>query len=172
MSRAIYLEVGGSPRPKGSVSAFPIARKNGKMGAVVTHTAKSKVWEKVIRDHVQRVLGAELKTIVGAVSVELIFFLSRPKSVVRPYPSVPPDVDKLERAVLDAIKGLFEDDARVVDLESRKRYATDEFPEGVWIFVQEKVDSLEHEAILFRMIRDTRRAEFFPKNLHSEPEKI
>ena len=61
------------------------------------------------------------------VAVEIYFYLPRPKSTPKRvfYPIRKPDVDKLERAILDAltISGLIDDDARVVDLVAHKRFA-------------------------------------------------
>ena len=59
--------------------------------------------------------------------VSLGFAFLRPKSVSkkkRPYVTVKPDVDKLARAVLDAMTGVvFRDDAQVVKLEVEKQYS-------------------------------------------------
>jgi len=68
-----------------------------------------------------------------AIDVDLTFYLPRPKSVsvtARPLPTVKPDVDKLERAVLDAMtmSGVIADDAQITDTSTRKRYADDTRP--------------------------------------------
>lgn len=83
-------------------------------------------------------------TITGAVSVRIIFYINRPASVSekkRLYPSVQPDLDKLIRAVLDAIvaSGIIKDDALVVEIAAVKRYANDsvECSPGAWIVVSE-----------------------------------
>ena len=49
-------------------------------------------------------------------------------------PAATPDGDKLERAILDALKwgGAYEDDAQVTDMHWRKRYATPGSPDP-WI---------------------------------------
>lgn len=61
------------------------------------------------------------------VAVELLFVRPRPLSTPkrRTPPAVKkPDLDKLERAILDAITGIaFTDDSQVTDLHSRKRLA-------------------------------------------------
>jgi len=62
----------------------------------------------------------------GAVALNITFYMPRPKSCpkTRLYPEVRPDVDKLERCVLDALTGvLYADDGQVTDLQSRKRYS-------------------------------------------------
>lgn len=93
--------------------------------------------------------------------VELTFLLARPASVSvakRPLPSVKPDIDKLARAVLDAITSpptprtpsarrraakvphmigpCLADDSLVVDLVVSKRYAVRDDPPGVIVRVR------------------------------------
>ena len=114
------------------MSAFPIKRANGKYGAVVTHTKKSKDWEKIIR---AALVDAPNK-IEGPLDVFLRFYLKRPKSVKRPYPVVKPDPDKLERPVLDALKGVITDDGQIINLWTTKRYAKYEGNEGVSIDIR------------------------------------
>jgi Holliday junction resolvase RusA-like endonuclease len=60
----------------------------------------------------------------GAVSVVIEFLFVRGKTVTREFPSVKPDLDKLERAILDGLTDskVWGDDSQVVDLSSRKRY--------------------------------------------------
>jgi Holliday junction resolvase RusA-like endonuclease len=70
------------------------------------------------------------------VRVSATFVFKRPKSAPasRTRPTVPPDADKLCRAILDSLKGvLFNDDAQVVELEGTKIYGQ---PERVQISVQ------------------------------------
>ena len=63
-----------------------------------------------------------------AFGVELGFFLARPAYLPRRvlYPVKKRDVDKLLRAVLDALSGvLWRDDGQVIDVVVRKRFAVD-----------------------------------------------
>lgn len=68
----------------------------------------------------------------SACEVTLWFRLQAPKSRPRELPFVKPDIDKLARAVLDAltISRVIADDSRVTDLVARKRYADDTQPLG------------------------------------------
>lgn len=68
--------------------------------------------------------------LLGAVHVKITFFLPRPKTLTRDYPTVRPDADKLARAALDALtlSGIWADDAQVVDLYVKKRYAAHRGP--------------------------------------------
>lgn len=71
----------------------------------------------------------------GAVQVELTFVLIKPKTVKRIYPFVRPDLDKLCRAVLDALTGVaFKDDQQVTKLYAEKIYGD---KEGVFILLTE-----------------------------------
>jgi crossover junction endodeoxyribonuclease RusA len=86
----------------------------------------------------------------GPVSVTLTFFFPRPlghwgkKGLLPSAPRVPqvrPDLDKLVRAVLDALTGAaFHDDAQVWEIVARKRYA-DSDPPGLVLNVQQFVPS-------------------------------
>jgi Holliday junction resolvase RusA-like endonuclease len=76
----------------------------------------------------------EVKKIEGPVSMQLQFFMKKPRTVKRELPTVPPDLDKLIRAVLDALTGIaYEDDAQVVEIKASKTY--DEST-GVLILIQ------------------------------------
>lgn len=67
----------------------------------------------------------------------LQFYVPRPKTVTRTHPTVKPDVDKLERAVLDALTmaKVWGDDSQVIAGTRGKRYA-DECAPGVRIVVR------------------------------------
>lgn len=132
----IRFKVDGKPAQKGSMSAFPVMNKrtgqpiiNPKNGMplinVTDNSKKTKSWQKKVRLEAQQ---ARLdKPLEGPVVLVLRFYLERPKSVSvkkRPYPTVYPDLDKLIRAIGDALTQakIYRDDAQVVDIISRKRY--------------------------------------------------
>jgi len=57
------------------------------------------------------------------VEINVIFHMQRPKTVTRKEPFKRPDIDKLARAVLDALTGVaYEDDEQVVKLVASKEY--------------------------------------------------
>jgi len=77
------------------------------------------------------------KKIEGPVAIALDFYMLKPRTVKRDMPTVPPDLDKLIRAVLDALTGIvYLDDAQVVEIAASKSY--DEEP-GVDIKVGQKI---------------------------------
>lgn len=57
-------------------------------------------------------------------TLSVCFFITKPKSTKRRYPTVKPDLDNLVKAVKDALKGIaWHDDSQVVDSSESKRYA-------------------------------------------------
>jgi crossover junction endodeoxyribonuclease RusA len=111
--------VPGRPAPQGS-------KRYVGNGISVESSKAVKPWRADIREHVAPLhAGSPLQ---GALSVRLEFVMPRPSSC--PKRSTPPavrrpDVDKLARAVLDALgsAGLWRDDAQVVQLAVAKRLA-------------------------------------------------
>jgi crossover junction endodeoxyribonuclease RusA len=110
--RELSIFVPGVPAPQGS-------KRHVGNGVMVESSKRVKPWRQDVRE-------AALATgvrITGPVSVDLLFVMPRPKSA-KPGQAADkrPDLDKLVRAVLDALTsaGTFEDDARVVSLLARK----------------------------------------------------
>jgi Holliday junction resolvase RusA-like endonuclease len=57
------------------------------------------------------------------IAISLIFNMIKPKTVNRQMPTVPPDLDKLIRAVLDGLTGVaYKDDGQVVRITAVKIY--------------------------------------------------
>jgi len=128
----ISFTVYGTPVPKGSTTAYPIM-KNGEpvlsntgRPVVVTQNANpnTKEWQRLVSLSAQEHRPEKLYD--GPVEVELNFYMFRPKSVSvkkRPMPTVKPDLDKLVRTILDALKGkLYSEDARVCRITTSKEY--------------------------------------------------
>jgi crossover junction endodeoxyribonuclease RusA len=121
--------------PQGSKSAFAFVGRDGRPRATVTDVSHRSSngsslaeWRASIATEARRWCEdhgapAPLDCPVGAV---ITFYLARPSSTPKRviYPARKPDLDKLARGVLDAITGvLIVDDARIVELVARKRFA-------------------------------------------------
>ena len=85
----------------------------------------------------------------GPVEVWAEFRLPRPKSVPksRKHAQTKPDLDKLQRAIGDALApykrpGVLRDDSRIVAWSAVKRYADDAHPVGVMVRVSKAQDHL------------------------------
>lgn len=117
----IVLEVLGDPAPQGS--------KKVVRGRLIEASKKLKPWRAAIEQACQPYANENIH--LGPIRLEVDFFLPRPatiKMTKRPYPIVPPDLDKLVRAVGDGIGQsgwIWGDDSQVVEVMARKFYADD-----------------------------------------------
>ena len=119
--REIRFTVLGRALPQGSKNAF----KSGNRVVLVEASKGLKPWRSVValeaklkRDEVQ-----DQSLIEGPVTVELLFQFVPGKTVKRKEMTTKPDVDKLSRAILDALTGVvWKDDSQVVELRARKQY--------------------------------------------------
>jgi crossover junction endodeoxyribonuclease RusA len=125
------FSVEGLPAPQGS-------KKHVGNGRMVEASKYLPAWRKAIKTECQSLFEEPMD---GALEVELWFYLPRPSSISRDYPTVMPDVDKLVRGCLDGMVkgGAIVDDSRVVDLHAYKRYSVDGWT-GVEVIVQHLED--------------------------------
>lgn len=128
----LSLFVPGSPRSKGSFR--PIKTPDGRV--FMKQPAASKDWEGAVRDLASRRMPADAPgDLCTPARVRVDFFFLRPKkhfgtgrnaaklkrSAPEYYHAQTPDVDKLARAILDALTGIvYDDDCRVAELIVRK----------------------------------------------------
>jgi len=123
----ITFHVDGEPRPKGSTKAFAVKTRNGMRAVVTEDNKRTRPWAALVRDAAQQIIGSELAFVRGVpVRLSVVFTLPRPVSLPKRVtaPTKKPDLDKLARAVKDALTGvMWQDDSQVVELVVRKRYA-------------------------------------------------
>lgn len=128
---AVVFEVAGEPRPQGSKQAYVVKGR-----AIVTERGRATLgpWRAQIAATAAGLLEEPL---TGPLAVCLAFTFTRPKSHYRTgrhaaelrddaprAHSTRPDVDKLARAVLDALTGIaFRDDGQVSELSATKRFS-------------------------------------------------
>jgi len=122
-----FTVFGVDPAPQGSKKYVGTRRTaaGANIPLIVEASPKLPAWRKAVDEAVRQAMqdSGDLSKFDGAVKVEAVFYLTRKPSVKREYPTVPPDVDKLTRALLDACKAVWTDDALVVRLEVSKKYA-------------------------------------------------
>lgn len=119
MSDAFRCFVRGEPRAKGSKKAF--VQKGRPI--IVDSNPNTRSWQRLIQDRVSAEFKGE--PWAGPLEVSLVFGFVRPASAKkRRMPSVRPDLDKLARAVLDALEAarVMLDDAQVVSMSVLKEY--------------------------------------------------
>lgn len=120
VTQVLQFTVRGVPVPQGSKTVFMV--KNRPILAD-SNSAKLKPWRKQV-NKLAADLWAGADLLEGPLAVLIEFRMVRPKTVKRDYPSVKPDVDKLQRAILDSLsKTVWGDDAQVVHLTGSKVYA-------------------------------------------------
>lgn len=138
--------VAGIPAPQGSTRVVPTARGP----RITTDNPNLYAWRgHVTREAARVAAGAEWTAGPrDAYGVRMAFAFPRPRSAPRwrLRPTVRPDLDKLERAVLDALvaAAVVTDDAQVTDLSSLKRYAGGP-----------QLDALDHPGVHVRIVRIT-----------------
>lgn len=125
----ISFSVLGTPAPQGS-------KRHVGNGVMVESSKRVKPWRQDVAAAAEEALTG-LFPFSGAVGVEIEFRFGRAKGhygtgrnadVLKPsaphHHAVRPDVDKMTRAVLDALKtaGAYKDDAQVTDLHATKIY--------------------------------------------------
>lgn len=128
MSKSLAFTVYMRAEPQGSTKAFVIP---GTTRAIITSAnAKMKPFRSEVTRMARAVVaeGAGIEPVFGKhvpVSVDMEFCFICPESAKRkrPHPVVKPDIDKLQRAILDALTGVgFLDDSQVVHAVARKVY--------------------------------------------------
>lgn len=107
------IRIDGKPIQQGSMRAF-----NNRI--IHTKTKELLEWRGKIAAEARR---AGLRPTADAVGVYMDFEYERPKTVKRAMPTVPPDLDKQVRSILDALKGVaYVDDGQVVEIVATKKY--------------------------------------------------
>lgn len=127
----LQFHVLGTPKPQGS-------KRHIGRGVMIESCKALRPWRDSVAYAAREAMQRQgWQTVSGAVGLTLAYGFRRPKTAKRSYPTVKPDIDKLERAVLDAMKtaGVYTDDAVVVDVRKIKYYCTDTEPEGVAVVV-------------------------------------
>lgn len=128
--------VEGTPVPQGSKNAYV----RGGRAVLVDANARLKPWRALVREAAEDAIAdADWETLDEPCRVYLGFTMPCPKRPRWDVPAVKPDLDKLTRAVFDALTdaGVWRDDSRVVDMKVTKRYEGEdgEIP-GVWVEVE------------------------------------
>lgn len=108
------------PVPKGRPRSFIQGKR-----LIVTSDPKTRRFESDMRLWAQKQMQGK-KPLDGALSVKACFFLERPKSSRRQWPTVKPDLDNFLKC-LDALNGIcWTDDSQIVRMEATKQYAMDD----------------------------------------------
>lgn len=118
----VTFRVDGTPIPQGSKKAYVVKGTN-RARIVDDNKDLLKPWRAAVtKAAAASHAGPALE---GALTLSVIFRITRPKTVKRPFPSVKPDLDKLVRAIKDGITDakVWGDDGQVVTLFADEQYS-------------------------------------------------
>ena len=125
-----FTVFGSEPRPQGSKKYVGTRRTaaGNNIPLIIEASPGLPVWRKAVSDAVVQAMhdSGDLSKFEGPVKVEAVFYLTRKPTVKRKFPTVPPDIDKVTRSLLDSCTAVWGDDSQVVRLEVSKVYATGE----------------------------------------------
>ena len=114
-----HFVVHGTPKAQGRPRAVRIGK-----GIRMYDPKESVDWKNYVRlSSLQHKPSSPLDK---ALHMKLLFQLPRPKSLAKrvTYHTKKPDLDNLEKAIKDALKGVFyRDDSLIVSMESSKKYS-------------------------------------------------
>lgn len=123
----IKFTVLGTPVPQGSKRAFFI--KKLKRAVITEDNKRVKPWRADVKAAAALAMSSAGAPVTqGPVEVQVRFLFDRPKSLKKSvrYKVTKPDIEKLERALNDALTGVvFQDDSQVVHMDSVKDFAED-----------------------------------------------
>ena len=143
----IEFTVRGIPAAQGSKRA--IVNRYTHRAQLVEDSKRTKPWRADVRAAAEDAAPARL--LEGPISIDVEFRLPRPRghygtgrnagtlrALAPERPTGKPDIDKLARAILDALTGtIWRDDAQVVTLLLSKHYETPGIPPGVRVRIDE-----------------------------------
>jgi crossover junction endodeoxyribonuclease RusA len=121
-ARSVRIIAHGAPATQGSKKAF----KRGKKIVLVEMDEKLPAWRSAVEAAARLATGPAWVTWDGPVSVSGVVNLRKPGvTKFRTAPAGPPDLDKLQRAIGDALtkSKVITDDARIVHWNIRKVWA-------------------------------------------------
>ena len=132
----IQAFIPGTPQPQGSKAAF----LRGKKVVMIDSNKNLPAWRKLVTEKLEAA-NSSCAPLEGAVALDVMFFVPKPKSVKREFPSVKPDLDKYIRSIGDSATdaGCLNDDGQIVEIVAYKVYATDDLPAGALITLSEFV---------------------------------
>ena len=144
---SLSFTVTGTPIPQGSMQSF----RRGNKTVYVPANKNLKAWREAVRAKAYNTALAEgiplpLGKDKTPLAIACTFVFPRPKTVPKTRPmSVKPDLDKLVRAICDALgnKGtgqIIEDDSRVRVIIAEKRYCENNEPPHVGISIMEQTE--------------------------------
>jgi len=123
MSRSLLIKVDQEARPQGSKNVFTTPQGR----TVLVESSKNLKRDRAVASKKIAKTAQQMDWTLSdkAIQIELLFLMTRPKSVKRIHHTVKPDTDKLIRYTLDAITDaqiVWKDDSQVTGIVAHKQY--------------------------------------------------
>ena len=120
----------GIPQPQGSKNAY----RRGTKIVLVEANKNLPAWRRLVKEKLEAA-NVSCEPFLGPVSLDVMFFMPRPKSVKRELPTTKPDLDKMIRSINDSATdaGILIDDSQVVEIVAYKVYEAENMPIGALI---------------------------------------
>lgn len=105
----------------------PVAKARPRLSKFGVYTPKkTKDFEKEIRKQFKEM--CKDKPLDGPIVAHITYYIKRPKTVKREYPTVKPDIDNFDKCLLDSLNGYaYHDDSQIIRKLSEKAYAPNGF---------------------------------------------
>lgn len=133
MTHSFKFFVHGNPAPKGS---YKTAIQDGRIH-LIGMSKREQPWRGAIVREIWKYGNPPRIPRKASVFICENFYIPRGKSVKREQPTVPPDIDKLQRCLHDAITDslLWGDDSQITEVYATKDYA-DDHASGVFVLIR------------------------------------
>lgn len=83
---------------------------------------KTRDFEKLIKTLAKQEYRAD--PLEGPLSMHVVFYIKRPKTVKREFPTIRPDLTNMVKSLEDSLNGVvYIDDSQIVDMSIHKRYS-------------------------------------------------
>lgn len=116
-----------------------INKKTQKLNAYTP--AKTRNFESFIKRNAQRQYQQE--PLVGPLSLKVVFYIERPKTVKRQFPEVKPDLDNYIKAISDSLNGVvYKDDCQIIKIQAIKLYAP------IRPFIEVEIKKVEQQQLI------------------------
>lgn len=114
------------------IETRPVPKGRPRMGKWGAYTpAKTRKFEALIKEEASKRMF--VNPIKDPINVHIEFIMRKAKTNKKYYPTQRPDLDNLQKGVLDALnKVVYEDDCQIINLSSMKRFGS---PESITITV-------------------------------------
>ncbi len=126
-NQTIRIVVYGEPIPQGSAKGY----QRGSRIIITSDNTRLRPWRETVKQAALDIIGPHHQPLTQPIDISIWFTVPKPKSAPkrrRTWPTKRPDLEKLCRGILDALKdaGVYRDDSQVIRLCAYKHYPAEQ----------------------------------------------